>query len=409
MTVSTEKVKQVLNSTKTLIAHKREKEVLLGEKFNIFTILKMERKENETHSAFISELLNPKGTHFKGSTFLRLFLSILENDTIDLDSAKVKTEHYIGKKDIEKKTGGRIDVYIWDAKGTTISIENKIDAGDQEVQIKRYHNHNKGKNTVYYLTDYGKNPSENSKDELITNDDFFNISYKKEIIDWLQLCLQESYDTPILRESIKQYMILVKKITHTMENKEQKELDGIIIKNIKESAFIASNYEKVLQDIRRDVRNSVLNNLTSRLAGSYIISKGKKISDTYAQVWIRPIQIKDFHLFFGIESFSGRGNFGGHLFVGTFNDNASKGSVSRFANYDGNKPLSNWWPDHRKLDDYEDCSMNLGNLDTISEIANDKNKFEGFVNNIVEQIENYLQVKTPTLILFAQKKEDEKI
>ena len=63
----------------------------------------MERKENETHSAFICELLNPKGRHFKGNTFLRLFLSVIENDTIDLDSARVKTEHYIGKKDIENK------------------------------------------------------------------------------------------------------------------------------------------------------------------------------------------------------------------------------------------------------------------------------------------------------------------
>lgn len=409
MTVNPEKVKQVLSSTKMLIAHKKEKEVLLGEKFNIFSILKMERKENETHSAFISELLNPNGTHLKGNAFLRLFLSVLENDTIDIDSAKVKTEHYIGKKDIEKKTGGRIDIYIWDVKGNTISIENKIDAGDQDVQVKRYHNHNKGNNTVYYLTDYGKNPSDNSKDELKANDDFFNISYKKEIIDWLQLCLQESYDSPILRESIKQYMILVKKITNTMENKEQKELDDIILKNIKESAFIASNYETVVQDIRRSVRNSVLDKLTQNLSSSYNISKGHKIYETYAQIWIRPIQLENYHLYFGVESFSGRGNFNGHIFVGTFNSKASKDSGSRFADFEGNKPLSNWWPDYKKLDDFEDCSINLSNLDTIAEIANNKNKFESFVNHIVEQIENYLQVKTPDLILFAQKKEDEKI
>jgi hypothetical protein len=407
MAISTEKVKQILNSTKTIIDHKREKEVLLGEKFNIFSILKMERKENETHSAFICELLNPKGAHFKGSTFLRLFLSVLENDTIEIDSAKVKTEHYIGKKDIEKKTGGRIDIYIWDVKGNTISIENKIEACDQEEQVHRYHNHNKDNNTVYYLTKFGYDPSIESKGELESGIDYFNISYKTEIIEWLQLCLKESFDTPILRESIKQYMILVKKITNTMENKEQKELDDIIFKNIKESAFIASNYEKVLQDIRRDVRNSVLDKLTHRLTGNYIITKGKKISDTYAQLWIRPIQIIDFHLFFGIESFSGRGNFSGQLFVGTFNNSASKGSFSRFANHEENIPLSNWWPDYRKLDDFEDCSMNLGNLDTITEIANNKNKFEGFVDCIITQIENYLLEKTPALILFAQKKENE--
>jgi hypothetical protein len=409
MTVYPEKVKQVLSSTKTLIAHKKEKEILLGEKFNIFSILKMERKENETHSAFICELLNPKGTHLKGNAFLKIFLSVAENDTIDLVSAKVKTEHYIGKKDIEKKTGGRIDIYIWDTKGNTISIENKIDAGDQDVQIKRYHNHNKGKNTVYYLTKFGYNPSNESKDELLENIDYFNISYKTEIIEWLQLCLKECVDNPILRESIKQYMILVKKITNTMENKEQKELDDIILRNIKESAFIASNYEKVLQDIRRKIRNSVIDKLTQHLYGKYSISKGNKISDTYAQIWIKPIQLMDFYLYFGIESFSGRGNFNGHLFIGIFNSKASKDSGSRFADFEGNKPLSNWWPDYKKLAGFEDCSMNLSNLDTIIEIANNKSKFDGFVNHIVEQIEEYIRVKMPSLILFAQKKEDEKI
>lgn len=408
MTVYPEKVKQVLSSTKTLIAHKKEKEVLLGEKFNIFSILKMERKENETHSAFICELLNPKGRHFKGNTFLRLFLSVIENDTIDLDSARVKTEHYIGKKDIENKTGGRIDLYIWDAKGNSISIENKIEAVDQEKQIKRYHNHNKGHNTVYYLTKFGYNPSNDSKDELQEQIDFFSISYKNEIIKWLQLCLKESYDTPILRESIKQYMILVKKITNTMENKEQKELDDIIIKNIKESAFIASNYEKVLQDIRRDVRNSVIDKLIYDLNGNYIVSKGNKISDSFAQIWIKPIHLKDYHLHFGIESFSGRGNFNGHIFVGTFNRKASKNSGSRFADFEGSKSFSNWWPDHQKLNDFDGCTINLSNLDTITEIANDKSHFDGFVNHIVEQIEEYLQVKTPKLIHFAQTTKEDK-
>ena len=34
-----------------------------GENFNIFSILKMRRKEVETHSRFIYELLNPNGSH----------------------------------------------------------------------------------------------------------------------------------------------------------------------------------------------------------------------------------------------------------------------------------------------------------------------------------------------------------
>ena len=36
---------------------------LTGENFNIFKILKMETKEVKTHSAFLAELLNPKGSN----------------------------------------------------------------------------------------------------------------------------------------------------------------------------------------------------------------------------------------------------------------------------------------------------------------------------------------------------------
>lgn len=44
-----------------------------GELFNTFSILKMETAENKTHSNFIAELLNPKGSHLKGSIFLERF------------------------------------------------------------------------------------------------------------------------------------------------------------------------------------------------------------------------------------------------------------------------------------------------------------------------------------------------
>jgi len=45
-----------------------------GENFNVFKILGVEAYEVGTHSAFLSELLSPQGTHGQGSTFLKLFL-----------------------------------------------------------------------------------------------------------------------------------------------------------------------------------------------------------------------------------------------------------------------------------------------------------------------------------------------
>jgi len=48
-----------------------------GEKFNMFTITKIERKEVNTHSAMIAELLNPCGLHGQGDIFLKKFIESL--------------------------------------------------------------------------------------------------------------------------------------------------------------------------------------------------------------------------------------------------------------------------------------------------------------------------------------------
>ena len=63
-----------------------------GEDFNIFKILKMESKEVKTHSAFLSELLNPKGSHGQNDIFLKLFIEVVKVDAIQrFDFRKFET------------------------------------------------------------------------------------------------------------------------------------------------------------------------------------------------------------------------------------------------------------------------------------------------------------------------------
>ena len=125
--VNTKEVDRLLNNVKKLFDHKKKIEKLKGETFNVFSILKMERMENNTHSAFIKELLDPKGTHLKDGIFLKLFLECIENSDLDVTTAKVELEKHIGTRDDKNKTGGRIDIFISDAKGNYVSIENKIE------------------------------------------------------------------------------------------------------------------------------------------------------------------------------------------------------------------------------------------------------------------------------------------
>lgn len=68
------KIEKLLSDTSENRTKALEKLKESGENFNIFSILKMESKENDTHSAFLGELLNPNGSHLKEDLFLSAFV-----------------------------------------------------------------------------------------------------------------------------------------------------------------------------------------------------------------------------------------------------------------------------------------------------------------------------------------------
>lgn len=66
----TQKNSEILNAT--------------GGRFNMFRICGVNHYEN-THSAIIAELLNPKGTHSLKSELLKAFLSLIDKDFVPTD------------------------------------------------------------------------------------------------------------------------------------------------------------------------------------------------------------------------------------------------------------------------------------------------------------------------------------
>lgn len=226
---------------------------LTGENFNIFQVLQLSTNEVRTHSAFIADLLNPNGSHGQGHVFLDLFIEILKKDLhekkhfeLETDNARVEIERFTGYKSKDELNGGNIDIIIENLKiGQALIIENKINAKDQPSQLIRYYNYGKSKfNTDFillYLTLDGKEANEISttyakknkiSSPLQSNQDYYCISYKKHIVAWLNLCYKQSINQPIIRETIKQYLVLVKQLTGlAMNDKENNEIKDLIIKN----------------------------------------------------------------------------------------------------------------------------------------------------------------------------------
>jgi len=235
---------------------------ITGENFNVFRVLKVEASEVRMHSAFLAELLNPQGSHGQEGKLLELFITQLNIDKFDISTAIVEVEKYTGIIDKDYTKGGRIDIVITDNKGQHILIENKIYAGDQKNQLSRYHEFDKNAN-LYYLTLFGKEPSEWSTGEKLKSDkDFKTISYRYDILAWLMDCRKQAVMHSILRESITQYINLIKYLTgQTINDKMEKEIKNTILKgieNFKGAEQIAIAYP----DIKKEIHEKFLSELT---------------------------------------------------------------------------------------------------------------------------------------------------
>ena len=261
-------IEQLLNQVSS-INRLYEKIKLPGENFNIFNILDLSSKEL-VHSKIVAMLLDPKGEHGMGDKFLQLFRDTISKtigteklDTIDFSDTTVKTEKY--------SDSGRIDILIT-AKNKKVIIENKIYADDSLRQLLRYYNDFPGA-VLLYLTLNGKRPNDVSiKDkekELEEGIHYDCISYSRDILEWLKKCKKEAVNNPCLRETISQYIFLLKQLTgQTMSNEMAEVYTNIIAgnKDNAEAAFIIFQY---IDDSKIQILKKYFKPLIEELAKNY--------------------------------------------------------------------------------------------------------------------------------------------
>lgn len=191
--------------------------------FNIFTLLGVQRKEALVHTPFLTSLLNPKGTHSQGDLFYKSFLSQVlgvENSVFHNASPaylRVKNEWYGG-------IYGRMDIVINHSLASNrfaLIIENKIGAGDQEKQLENYYKYltrqlgySDEQICLFYLTPFGDPPSSYSisdslRSRLTNGKILVNISYQKDIVEWLEKSIPFIQSNNVLH-TVQQYLKTVK-------------------------------------------------------------------------------------------------------------------------------------------------------------------------------------------------------
>ena len=226
-----DKVEMLLRDVYHISTHYEKMGKLSGENFNIFQILSLESSEVRMHSALLAELLNSKGSHGQDDLFLDLFVKQFGIVDFDTKSAIAEVEKYIGFINHDYSQGGKIDILLTDMDGKHIIIENKIYAGDQKNQLLRYYNYDVRAH-LYYLNLDGAAPTDFSTDGALDSDKYTIISYSYNIIEWLEKCKKEAVSLPIIRETIGQYIWLLKHLTNqTQISKMKDEIQNLLAKN----------------------------------------------------------------------------------------------------------------------------------------------------------------------------------
>ncbi len=266
-----QRVESVLKQIRELKEDDEKAAKATGKNFNVFSLPGFGYNELD-HSAFLANLLNPKGTHSQGAIFLRHFLKQLDSFECEkLEDFKVTREKNVGAY-------GQIDILL-EKEDACIIIENKIkiDPKDQDKQLDKYYKYAKKEKglqneqikLIYLTPDAGIEPGEIS----LSREDcqryldiklLILMSYKSHILKWLEDCLKGVAKIAPIREVLFQYKALVKGLSGQPINKElTMKISDILIENYD----LIPELESSISEAKKSIHDKFWKKLADKICG----------------------------------------------------------------------------------------------------------------------------------------------
>lgn len=260
-------------------------------RYNIFSILKQEEKEEGCHSRIIFNLINDCESNKLEKRFLKLFFKeVLDEEFDEKKKYFVEREKNLGKY-------GRADLFIEDSDGKAYLIEMKINAGDQPKQLSRYNQYLK-KNykddyQIYYLTLNGYHPSSYSlkgRAEV----EYIIISFVDNIYNWIEKCIEEiGENNKILKINLEQYLETLTKITNRIG--EAQKMDFIKMMKEGNNFRIAQEIVNNFEEIKQGIKEEFILELRERIVKKLNIEDIAKKKNLYE--YINIIKFTEFYLY----------------------------------------------------------------------------------------------------------------
>ena len=218
--------------------------------FNVFAVLRSASDEVNLHSRFLQALLDHTDPRSGKRDNLREFVSQVAN------GAGFQVE----RASAHREASG-IDLLISNGR-QAIVVENKIWAGDQDQQLLRYRDslvaqgYDDEAIWLLYLTPYGHKPSAQSLGGIPV-ERVRCVSYRDDLPGWLVACQRRAFAEPALRESIAQYVDLIRRLTNTdYESETMTELKDLLLED--DNVILAHRLAQALVPRRDGTRRGVL-------------------------------------------------------------------------------------------------------------------------------------------------------
>lgn len=229
-----------------------------SDKFNIFSILLKSSDEVNLHSKFIYELLNQNGSHQQNDVFLNLFIQEINSESTDVILTEKLTAY---------REKNNIDILL-KSVNQAIIIENKIYTEDHSNQLSKYLNiirkegYKEENISLIYLTLFNEEPNEKSVRDIT-----INLTYETNIKNWIEQCIKVVATVPTLRETLVQYLMLVKNLTNQSQNKGYiMEIKDLLLQD--DNLKLALDMQKAIKEAKIELQlnfwESLLENLKDK-------------------------------------------------------------------------------------------------------------------------------------------------
>ena len=253
-------MRKLLEKAIPIIKKYEEEDIRNGYGNNIYSLLNVERDEVMTHEGTIYSIFQNQYKHdIKQKLFSAFMISMDLEEKYHYAEWNVEKEYFAGE--------GRIDLFFHSCDNTlAVVVELKIDAEDQEHQLTNYYNFVKRSNYVdfeiIYLTLDGREPSEQSIEGIPETFHICLRSYGEHMVRWLTLCADIFETYSIDSSLLKQYEILLKKLTQ--QTYRQHELANLFCD--KDSLLAGMALAKALPEVQDKIKHKFFDKLKEKIA-----------------------------------------------------------------------------------------------------------------------------------------------